>query len=148
MQTIFYYKQSAREKHIDRAEKIIGKFWRNSYHVCKSAQSCPFSADSSAAFHNFPAAMRRFSLKKKQDAENRVLSLFLRYCLEWQCPEQPAQPPPQLPLQVLFPCFFWRMRYRIMEMTTAKRTAEMRMVARLALNHVSMENHSFGKEWK
>ena len=76
MQTIFYYKQSAREKHIDRAEKIIGKFWRNSYHVCKSAQSCPFSTDSSAAFHNFPAAMRRFSPKKKQDAEPRPVSFL------------------------------------------------------------------------
>ena len=86
--------------------------------------------------------------RKRNRTRNRVLFLFLRYCLEWQCPEQPAQPPPQLPPQVLFPCFFWRMRYRIMEMTTAKRTAEMSMVARLALNHVSMENHSFGKEWK
>ena len=75
MQTIFYYKQSAREKHIDRAEKIIGKFWRNSYHVCKSAQSCPFSADSSAAFHNFPAAMRRFSPRKPRPVSFLALLL-------------------------------------------------------------------------
>jgi hypothetical protein len=42
------------------------------------------------------------------------------------------------------------MRYRTMEMTTANKTREMRRVERLALNQVSMKNHSFerNRRWK
>ena len=59
------------------------------------------------------------------------------YRPQWQPPEQPAQPP--LHPQVCLPCFFCRMRYRTMEMTTANKTREMRRVERLALNQVSMK---------